>query len=385
MRVFLCDRSNAGGIWNVLHPVAAALRDRGDDVTCVRWRDKPAAYEDAPDGVRVAQIDVPPRRRAADVLRQSAAFGRSFAGLLRRERPDAVHTNFVLPGAAARVAARAAGVPRVVLCRHELATSLNRPLRVLERTTGRLAAVRIHVSREVARSYGAAGAAVWDERPGVPPAGDVVVHNGVSATGPAVDTPREPGLVVCAGRLVDLKGQRVLLRAFADVAGRRPAARLRLIGRGPDEAGLRALADELGVAARVDFAGWVPHEEVLRQFAAADAVAVPGGREGFGLTLAEACACGGRVVAADAPAFREILGPGGTGWFPLGDAPALGAELLRLLDDPAADATQTAARRSRVLGAFTVDRCVAGHLAALDGTAGRAAVATTSTPAGAAG
>ena len=318
MKVLLADRSHPGGIWNVLHPVAEALRDRGNEPVLVRWRDRPGAFAEAPDGVRVVQVTVPPKRGGPagrlDVVRQLRAFAAAFGPLLEAERPDAVHANFVLPGAAVvRAAAGSSPKPLVVWTRHELFGSLSAPLRLLDRATRGRADVRTYVSRAVARSYGAGA-----EPPpaGGPVPADVVIHNGLdfapldaAAARARHDLGPRTDEIVCAARLVPVKGQATLIRALPAVIGAVPGARLTLFGEGPEEDRLRALADELGVSAAVTFAGWADRGEVWRRTAAGCA-AVPsdGTQEGFGLSAAEAAALGGPVVVSEISVFREVLG-----------------------------------------------------------------------------
>ena len=388
MRVFLVDRSHPGGIWHVLHPVAEALRDRGDEPVCVRMRDRPGAFTDAPEGVRVVQLDVPFKRRGplgrADVLRQLAAFRRAFRPLLAREKPDLVHANFVLPGCAAVGPAREAGA-KVVWTRHELFTSLNGPLRLLDRLARRHADAFSYVSRTVAESYGVTPDGADPGRPR-----HAVIHNGIdfaavdeavtaaAAAGPRDATRRDPDRVVCAGRLAGVKGQRRLVLALSELAETRPGARLELLGDGPDRGRLAELAESLGVADRVRFRGWTPRAEVLAAFAGAGCVAVPsdGTQEGFGLTLAEAAACGAAIAVSDIPVFREVLDAGAAGeagdppttpgvaWFPPRDASALAAALATCLsgDAPGPSGAAAAGVRAR----FAPGRMEAGHLALYD-------------------
>ena len=363
----------------MLTPVAEALRDRGDEPVCVRWRDGGPGYADAPAGVRVVQVDVPPARSGIagkfDVLRQLRAFSRAFGDLIGAERPDVVHANFVLPGAAAVRAAKRARFadgsrPRVVLTRHELFSSLSAPLRALDRATrGRADAVTF-VSRAVARSYGSAADVLDPAASGAVPR-EVVVYNGIDFA--AVDAaiaaagPRDVNRIVCAGRLVPVKGQATLLRAFAEVSRDRPDARLELIGEGPDRGMLGRLAAELGVSDRASLPGWRPRAEVLRAFAEAGCVAVPsdGTQEGFGLTLAEAAACGASLAVSDIPVFREVLGDaaGGATWFRPGDAAGCAAAVRACLDGPAPGGGGAAAG---VRGRFSVGDLQTAYLAVYD-------------------
>src|SRR5207302_6885790 len=86
------------------------------------------------------------------------------------------------------------------------------------------------------------------------------------------------------------------------------SARLRLVGSGPDEHVLRALATDMGLADRVEFTGFcadpAPH---LR---AADITIVPSRWDGLSLSLLEAMACGRAVVTTRVPGSAELAGAG---------------------------------------------------------------------------
>ena len=110
----------------------------------------------------------------------------------------------------------------------------------------------------------------------------------------------EPGEVfrfLTVGRLSRQKGQDLLLRALAEARAELPPVRLTLVGSGPDEADLRRLAGELGVADQVEFAGYATDPSV--HFRAADCFVLPSRWEGFGVVLVEALAFGLPLLAAD--------------------------------------------------------------------------------------
>ncbi|MFJ6082781.1 glycosyltransferase [Streptomyces sp. NPDC092369] len=109
-------------------------------------------------------------------------------------------------------------------------------------------------------------------------------------------------LVVCVGRLCRQKGQDVLLDAWEAVVRRVPAARLVLVGDGPDRAQLAARAPE-----SVVFAGAVA--DPVPWYQAADLVVLPSRWEGMALAPLEAMACGRPVVVTDVDGARESLPP----------------------------------------------------------------------------
>lgn len=115
-------------------------------------------------------------------------------------------------------------------------------------------------------------------------------------------------LVATVGRLVPHKGQRHLLRAFAQVRHQIPGAGLLVLGQGSLEAELRELADELGIGAHVHFAGFVSGPE--RYLSRCDILAMSSLREGLCNTIVEACALGLPVVSTDCVVGpRELLAP----------------------------------------------------------------------------
>jgi glycosyltransferase involved in cell wall biosynthesis len=149
----------------------------------------------------------------------------------------------------------------------------------------------------------------------------VQVPNGVDTERftPDADVAREPGLVVCAARLADAhKRQSDLIRAIARLE---PPWRLELIGTGPDEQRLRALADELGAGERVAFAGFIGDKDELRErFRRCTVFALASAFEGLPVALLEAMSCGAPAVGTDIPPIAEVVEDGVSGRLvPLGD------------------------------------------------------------------
>jgi glycosyltransferase involved in cell wall biosynthesis len=102
-------------------------------------------------------------------------------------------------------------------------------------------------------------------------------------------------------RLVPPKNHEAVVRAAA-----RLGARVELIGRGPSQEAIEALAERLGVPLRIR-AG-LPGSAVVAAYQQASVVVCPSRYEGLGLTGIEAAVCGAPVVASDIPPHREFLG-----------------------------------------------------------------------------
>ena len=142
------------------------------------------------------------------------------------------------------------------------------------------------------------------------------------------------------GSFYAYEGLDLLLAALPDVLQRLPKVRLLLVGGGPEEAALRALAERLGVAAKVVFAGRVPHQYVHRYSSIVDVFAFP--RHSMRLTELvtplkplEAMAHGRLVLASDVGGHKELIRDGETGvLFRADDVASLSDAIVRLLGEP---------------------------------------------------
>src|SRR6185369_12871568 len=95
-------------------------------------------------------------------------------------------------------------------------------------------------------------------------------------------------------------------------------------------------AETLGVRDAVEFLGFMPRADKVRRIQEAWVVVQPSPKEGWGLTVVEAGACGTAVVAADSPGLRDSVRRDETGLLvPYGDDAALAAALARVLEDGA--------------------------------------------------
>jgi glycosyltransferase involved in cell wall biosynthesis len=91
------------------------------------------------------------------------------------------------------------------------------------------------------------------------------------------------------------------------VIARRPALHLAIAGQGPDEARLRKIAADLGVANRVHLIGDMPPQKVGTFLAGLNVFVFPSTAETFGLAAVEAAQAGIPVVANDLSVLREVL------------------------------------------------------------------------------
>jgi phosphatidylinositol alpha-1,6-mannosyltransferase len=204
--------------------------------------------------------------------------------------------------------------------------------------------VRTAVPRDVPVSVLHPGADVERFRPDLPTA-DIRERHGLG------DRP----LIVCVSRLVPRKGQDVLIQAMRSIQRRVPEASLLIVGSGPYESKLRALAEHAPTRS-VAFAGEVPEEDLPRYYAAGDVFAMPcrtrlGGLEveGWGNVFIEAAACARPVVVGDSGGSREALVHGETGLLVDGaNVHGVADAVATLLEDPAYALRLGKAGRARV-------------------------------------
>lgn len=109
------------------------------------------------------------------------------------------------------------------------------------------------------------------------------------------------------------KGVDVTIRALPTIAQAFPDVKYLVIGRGDDQPRLAKLAQDLGVADRVVFAGFVATEDLVEHYRLADAYIMPS-QEGFGIVYLEAMACGVPVLSGDADGSADPLQDGELGW-----------------------------------------------------------------------
>lgn len=168
--------------------------------------------------------------------------------------------------------------------------------------------------------------------------------------------------IVWVGRVRKTKGVALAVEAFARVVKALPEARLTIIGTGDYEAELRALIAAKGLNGSVTLTGYLSEEEMRNHLQRAWVLTYPSPKEGWGLCVIEAGACGTPSVASDSPGLCEAVKDGVTGFLVLhGDVAALSEKLVLLLRDGCLRATMGAAALERARE-FSWDRTAAEAL-----------------------
>lgn len=156
---------------------------------------------------------------------------------------------------------------------------------------------------------------------------------------------RDHPQILYVGQLIPRKRVDLLLTAFSQFG--QPQARLRIIGKGAEEQNLRQLAQQLGVADRVQFSPGMPNAETVAAMAEADVLVLPSRFDGWGAVVNEALMVGTPVICSDRCGASDLIEDGRNGYvFEAGSANALRACLQSFFQYVRTDRAALAASES---------------------------------------
>ncbi|MFN8639002.1 MAG: glycosyltransferase [Dehalococcoidia bacterium] len=174
----------------------------------------------------------------------------------------------------------------------------------------------------------------------------------VPNTVPFPEALREPiahqPVVVTHATLVERYGVHVALEAFARLHRARPELRMLVLGTGEELPRLRALADQLGIADRVEFTGFLPWYQAMSRIRECSVGVVPVLSDGYGqymvpMKIYDYVTMGVPAVSSRLAAVQDYFPEDALSYVPPGDPAALASAIERLIDDPEAATRQQAA------------------------------------------
>jgi glycosyltransferase involved in cell wall biosynthesis len=162
-----------------------------------------------------------------------------------------------------------------------------------------------------------------------------VVHPGIDPRySPGGERSPEP-LVMALGRIAPVKRYDVLVRAAHHARARVPGLRLHIVGEGYERPVVESVIDELDAADWVTLRGHLSEDEKIDLYRRAWIIASASAREGWGMTLTEAAACGTPAVATRIAGHADAIRDGSSGLLADGDPASLGGAMAEVLTDEA--------------------------------------------------
>jgi glycosyltransferase involved in cell wall biosynthesis len=188
---------------------------------------------------------------------------------------------------------------------------------------------------------------------GVPEERVEVLPNGVDTQRftPGSASGREP-VILFVGSLIERKGVRFLFEAMPDVFAAHPEYRLVILGEGPQEAALRALAEKLGCAKRITFTGFQTQDDVKAWLQRSRLLVLPSLEEGQGVVLLEAIACGTPVVASRVDGIVDVVTPEVGRLVPPAQPGELSAAISEMVADEAGWTQMSVSARARAVEVY---------------------------------
>jgi glycosyltransferase involved in cell wall biosynthesis len=369
--VRLIARLNMGGPALHVTYLARGLAERGYETVLVAGDvgrgEESMAFVAEQAGVEVVRL--PGLSRELSPLRDAVAAWRA-ARIIRRVRPDIVHTHTAKAGAIGRVAALLAGPgrrPTVVHTFHghvlrgyfgRVGTTVFRTIEtILARFTDRLVAVSPEIRDELVGLHVAPPQKFSVVRLGIELEPRVRFDGDAGEVRRRHAIPAEKFVIGWFGRMTAVKRTNDLLTMLAGVRERGIDAMLLLVGDGDDRGLLEQRAHDLGLARSCLFVGY--QEDVAPWYAICDTVVLTSASEGTPVTIIEALAAARPVVATRVGGVPDVVDEGETGFLVrAGDTHALAERIQILSGDPERRRTMGETGRTRMLERYAVGRLV---------------------------
>jgi len=349
--LFLITELNVGGAEMVVAKITAHLNeDRFHCSVCSLLPDGRLAEVLQEQGIKTLSLNVKEKFDVRGLFR--------LLRLLREEKTDILHTHLFHANLLGRIAGRMAGVPVIISHQHGVERSRSKVRSLLDRLTSRYADVVISTCEVVKQTL--------IKRDKIPPDKIRTIYKGVEITNAEVKSSsarRNLGItsdvpvVGIVANLRSMKGHDTFLKAARMILNDVENARFLIVGGGPLEGKLKALAFKLGVSPQTIFTGF--RDDVPSLLATMDVFVLPSLWEGVPIAILEAMAMAKPVVATEVGGIPEIVVNGETGILVPPQNPKLLAEaIIALLQNRERAEAMGRAGRERVERCFTVERMV---------------------------
>jgi len=257
--------------------------------------------------------------------------------LLKKEKPDIVHTHGYFASVIGRLAAKKAGLPIIITHVHSTYWEYKKRHLLIERYLSRCTH-RIICCSEAVKNFVTGHEKIKEDK-------TVVIYNGVDEERflPVQDPwpprarlgiDRESPVVGTVSSLTPHKGQKYLIQAAAKIREKYPATRFLIVGDGPLRRSLEEQALELSLQSSLIFTG--ARRDIPDLLSLMDIFVLPSSsREGLGIAIIEAMAMEKPTVATDIGGIPEVVQDGETGLLVRpGDSAALAKAIIELIDNP---------------------------------------------------
>ncbi|MFH1402998.1 MAG: glycosyltransferase family 4 protein [Candidatus Altiarchaeota archaeon] len=339
-----------------IHEIARRLVKDGVDVTILSMRLRGVEDAEEVDGVRVVHIGPrvrnPPKRNVI----QFAHYMLSALYYLLKNSFDAIEANTYVPLIPAFIATRFRDVPLFAtvhdVYRNEWSGQYPGWLAgivewiLLKIPYDRILTVSLSTRNILVHEYG-----VSEDKINIVPNGvDLSYVDSLNVKAPVKKS------IIFVGRLISHKHVDDLIRAFGMIIPEFPGVTLKVVGSGAERRKLEAMTSHMGLEDNVSFMGVLDNDDVIREIKNSTLLVLPSTREGFGIVLAEAGACGKPVVAYKSGGVVEVVEEGVNGFLvEPRDVDALAGRIKELLSDDRLSREMGSAGRSRVEQYFTWD------------------------------
>ena len=364
-------RLNVGGPALHVAYLSSGLAHHGYETTLVAGDVAPG--EESMEQVAVERgveiVRLPGLSRELSPIRDLASVWR-LAGIIRRVKPDVIHTHTAKAGAVGRAAALLSGHRRAVVVHtfhgHVLkgyfGSAGSLVFRGIETALARVTDRLVAVSPEVRDELVAMKVAPLEKfeviRLGIDLEPRVTFAGDRDEERRRLGIPGGKFVVGWFGRMTAVKRTDDLLTTLAGLRERGVDALLLLVGDGADRALLEQRAHDLGIARSCLFLGY--QEDVARWYAVCDAVVLTSANEGTPVTIIEALAAAKPVVSTNVGGVGDVVDEGETGFLVRrGDTHALAERLAVLAREPERAKRMGEAGRKLVLERYAVSRLVA--------------------------